>query len=89
MKTLLGTKIYMLYWRNYDKSVCAIAGFHCISKVSSWLYMRMISGSKLVESNRVRFVQWIRNSVHANLLNDVQEAQMVFLRLLTVKGLRL
>ena len=29
MKILLGTKIYMLYWRNYVKSGCAIAGFHC------------------------------------------------------------
>ena len=30
MKMLLGTKIYMLYWRNYVKSGCAIAGLHCM-----------------------------------------------------------
>ena len=35
MKTLLGTKIVMLYWRNYVKSGCAIAGFHCTSVVMS------------------------------------------------------
>ena len=29
MKILFGTKIFMLYWRNYVKSGCAIAGFHC------------------------------------------------------------
>ena len=29
MKTFLGTKIYMLYWQNYVKSGCAIAGFYC------------------------------------------------------------
>ena len=29
MKTLLRTKIGMLYWRNHVKSGCAKAGFHC------------------------------------------------------------
>ena len=29
MKTLLGTICCMLYWRNYVKSGCAMAGFHC------------------------------------------------------------
>ena len=29
MKTVLGTKVYMLYWGNYVKSGCGIAGFHC------------------------------------------------------------
>ena len=28
-KTLLWTKVCMRYWRNYGKSGCAIAGFHC------------------------------------------------------------
>ena len=32
MKILFGTKIFMLYWRNYVKSGCAIAGFHCASE---------------------------------------------------------
>ena len=32
MKMLLGTKICMLYWRNYVKSGCAIAGLYCTSK---------------------------------------------------------
>ena len=32
MKTLLGTKICIRYWRNYVKSGCAIAGFHCTTK---------------------------------------------------------
>ena len=30
MKTLLGTEVCILYWRDYVKSGCAIAGFHCI-----------------------------------------------------------
>ena len=29
MKILLGTNACMLYWRNYIKSKCAVAGFHC------------------------------------------------------------
>ena len=29
MKTLFKIKIYMLYWRNYVRSGCARAGFHC------------------------------------------------------------
>ena len=33
MKTVLGTKVYMLYWRNYVKSGCSIAGFHCIYNI--------------------------------------------------------
>ena len=32
MKILLGTKIYLLHWRNYVKSRCVITGFHCILK---------------------------------------------------------
>ena len=31
MKLLLGTKICMLYWRNYVKSGCAIAGSTVVS----------------------------------------------------------
>ena len=31
---LLGTKISMLYWRNYVESGCAIAGLHCISDLA-------------------------------------------------------
>ena len=34
MKTLLGTKICMLYRWNYVKSGCAIAGLHCMSSYS-------------------------------------------------------
>ena len=30
MKTLLGTKFFILYWRNYVNGGCAIAGFYCI-----------------------------------------------------------
>ena len=30
MKILIGTKIYMLYCRNYVISGCVITGFHCI-----------------------------------------------------------
>ena len=33
---LLGTKNCVLYWRNYVKSGCAIAGFHCISFQIDW-----------------------------------------------------
>ena len=35
LKTLLGTKICTLYWRNYVKSGCAIAGLHCSCHESS------------------------------------------------------
>ena len=30
MKTLLGSKICILYWRIYVQNGCAIAGFYCI-----------------------------------------------------------
>ena len=30
VKILLGTKISMLYWREFVKNGCTIAGFHCI-----------------------------------------------------------
>ena len=35
MKIPQGSKIYMLYWRNYVKSGCAIAGFYC-SRMHIW-----------------------------------------------------
>ena len=31
VKTLLGTKDYILYWRNYVESGWVKAGFHCIN----------------------------------------------------------
>ena len=35
MKTFRGIKIGMLYWRNYVKSGCATAGFHCMASAMS------------------------------------------------------
>ena len=32
VKMLLGTKICMLFWQDYVKNGCAIAGFYCILK---------------------------------------------------------
>ena len=35
---LLGTRICMLYWRNYIKSRCVIAGLHCTTSIYALLF---------------------------------------------------
>ena len=37
MKTLLGTKIYMLFWRDFGITGCGIAGFHCSWRFNLWI----------------------------------------------------
>ena len=50
MKTHLGIEVCMLYWRNYVKSGCVVAGFHCLDQNTNKMKLHITSPKRLTFS---------------------------------------